>query len=404
LGTLLIGLQEALRLTLDNIKPLADETVAVLESVDRIASKDVYSLVDSPSLDVSLKDGYALICHDVAAATPENPVQLRLAGFLAAGAPKDKPMRTGTTVKVMTGARIPTGAEAVVPEENVEGNEVHVRVKSSIERGCNILPRGRDVAFQNLVLRSGQQITPGLAGLLVAAGHESVPVVKQPVVGIIATGDEIVAPGTPMEEGKLYASNIATLAAWCRKWKMKSHLAIVRDDPEAILNVFNELSVKTDALMTSGGAWIGDCDLTAQILQQLGWKQIFHRVRMGPGKAVGLGLLNGKPVFVLPGGPPSNLMAFLQIALPGLQALAGHVFWEMPRVKARLASGLKGKDPDWTDFFYGTIDQEQGIPIFYPLKHRSRLSSMAEAEAVASIPEGREGLPKGSEVWVQLLR
>jgi molybdopterin molybdotransferase len=207
------------------------------------------------------------------------------------------------------------------------------------------------VALRNLILKAGQQISPGLVCLLTAAGHDKVPVIKSPVVGIIGTGDEIVAPGTPLAEGKLYTSNIATLAAWCRKYKMKSDQTIVKDDPQAILIVLDELAGKTDALITSGGAWVGDRDMTAQVLQQLDWKPIFHRIRMGPGKAVGLGLLKEKPVFILPGGPPSNLMAFLQVALPGLQALSGHVSWELPKIKARLASEIKGKDPDWTDFF-----------------------------------------------------
>jgi len=149
---------------------------------------------------------------------------------------------------------------------------------------------------------------------------------------------------------------------------------------------------------------MGDHDMVARVLEGLGWKEVFHRIRIGPGKAVGFGILDKKPVFILPGGPSSNLMGFLQIALPGLLALSGHANQGLPRISARLASELKGREPDWTDFFFGTLELDDGLPIFYPLKERSRLSSIAKATAVASIPEGQDHLLEGSVVYVQLLK
>ena len=157
-------------------------------------------------------------------------------------------------------------------------------------------------------------------------------------------------------------------------------------------------------MITSGGAWTGDHDLVAKVLEGLGWKQVFHRIRIGPGKAVGFGILDEKPVFILPGGPPSNLMGFLQIALPGLLALSGNASPSLPVISAVLGSELKGREPDWTDFFFGALKPGDQLPTFYPLKTRSRLSSMAEATAVASLPEGKASLPKGSTVLVQLLK
>ena len=167
--------------------------------------------------------------------------------------------------------------------------------------------------------------------------------------------------------------------------------------------LIKKLSHETDAVITSGGAWTGDHDIVAKVLEELGWKEIFHRIRIGPGKAVGFGILNEKPVFILPGGPPSNLMGFLQIALPGLLALAGHTNPGLPTAKARLASDLKESDPDWTDFFFGTLEPDDGLPAFYPLNKRSRLSSISRATAIASIPEGQDHLLEGSVIYVQLL-
>jgi molybdopterin molybdotransferase len=353
-------------------------------------------------MDSSRKDGYAVLSHEVADATAENPVRLRVLGSMTAGGEKDFQIRPGTAVRVLTGARIPTGANAVVSEEFVKKRNHDVLIENSAEPK-NILPRGGDVAFGKCILRTGQKISPGLAGLLAVAGHSMVPVFRNPVVGIIGTGDEIVEPGNHLAEGKLYASNIITLAGWCNKYRLKTSLAIVKDDPDALFSALKLLSAETDAMITSGGAWTGDHDLVAQVLEQLEWKKVFHRIRMGPGKAVGFGILNDKPIFILPGGPPSNLMSFLQVALPGILALSGHTNPGLQRIKAKLASDLIEGESDWTDFFFGTIKFDKNLPIFYPMEKRSRLASIAEATAVASIPEGQDHLFEGSVIYVQLL-
>jgi len=398
-----LGLKEALLLTLEGIKPLPVENVVLVDSIDRIAASDLYALVDSPSVDSSRKDGYAVLAHEIVDATAENPVRLRLLGSMAAGGEKDIQIKPGTTVRVLTGARIPTGADAVVAEEFVKKGDHDVLVEAPAEPK-NILPRGSDVAARRCILRAGQQISPSMAGLLAVAGHSMIPVFMTPVVGIIGTGDELVEPGKPLEDGKLYASNIVTVAGWCNRYKMKPRMAIAKDDHDAILNTLKTMSDETDAVITSGGAWTGDYDMVAEVLEELGWKRVFHRIRIGPGKAVGFGTLNEKPVFILPGGPPSNLMGFLQIALPGLLALSGHKNQGLPRTNARLGFELREGKHNWTDFFFGTLEHDGGLPTFYPMKKRSRLSSIAEATAVASIPEGQDHLSEGSVIAVQLLK
>jgi molybdopterin molybdotransferase len=398
------GLKEALHLTLENIKPLASENVDLVDSVDRIASADLFSIVDSPPMDSSRKDGYAVRSSDIAGAVVEKPVRLRVLCSLAAGAGKNIQIKPGTTVRVLTGARIPIGADAVVAEEFTRQIDNDVLIESFIEPGKNILARGSDTASRKIILRSGQKISPVIAGLLAAAGHSSVLVFKNPTVGIIGTGDEIVEPGMPLADGELYASNIITLAGWCKIYKMKPLMTIVKDDHDAIFKAVKTLCEKTDAVITSGGAWTGDYDLVAQVLKELGWKELFHRIRIGPGKAVGFGILHRKPVFILPGGPPSNLMGFLQVALPGLLSLSGHTDPGLPRITAKLASELGEGKHDWTDFFFGTIEYNDELPSFYPMKKRSRLISISKATAVGSIPEGKEFLPEGSVISVQLLK
>lgn len=311
-----LGLEEALRLTMKEISPLPRENVGLARSIGRVGASDLYALVDSPSMDASLKDGYAVSCRDVERATNADPVRLRILHSVAAGAEERACVEPGTAVRVLTGARIPTGADAVIAQEFVGCEGASIVVETPVEPGTNILPRGSDVALREPVLRSGKRITPGLAGLLAAGGHAAVPVFRNPIVGIVGTGDEIVEPGKPLGEGKLYASNVTTLAGWCHTYKMKTRVVVVRDDRDAISSALGKLSEETDAVLTSGGAWTGDRDMVVQVLEALGWRKVFHRIRMGPGKAVGFGILNRKPLFVLPGGPPSNLVGFLQIACP----------------------------------------------------------------------------------------
>lgn len=142
----------------------------------------------------------------------------------------------------------------------------------------------------------------------------------------------------------------------------------------------------------------------AAVLQELGWKEVFHRIRIGPDEAVGFGMLYEKPVFILPGGPPSNLITFLQIALPGLLALSGHQNLGLPTITAKLSSAIKEKEPDWTQLVSGILRRDGPLPTFHPLKQKSRLSSIAKVTALASIPEGRDSLPEGSVITVQILR
>lgn len=398
-----IGLDEALDLTLTHIAPLAAETVRLADAVDRVVASDLRAEVDSPSVDASLKDGYAVDSQDVATAGPDAPVRLKLAGYAAAGGTQAIQLSAGAAARVLTGAKIPLGADAVVSEEFTAEQDGDLIVRNFAEPGRNILPRGSDVTKGEIVTRAGQRLSPGMVGLLAASGHHQVSAVRRPIIAILATGDEVVAPGRPLPEGKLYASNMITLGAWCRRYGMEVKMEVARDDADAIGRMVSSLIAQTDALLTSGGAWTGDRDLIARVLEQKGWHQVFHRIRMGPGKAVGFGLMAGKPVFILPGGPPSNLMGFLQIALPGLLRLGGHEQTGLPEATVALTHDLKGRGDGWTQFRFGALDRSQEIPKFIADRQRSRLRSMAEATAIVAIPQGRLVLNAGTLVKAQLL-
>jgi len=398
----LVSYTQALRLTLEHISPLDSETISLFQSVGRVTARDLAAMVDSPSVDVSLKDGYAVRSADIGQASIANPVRLRLIGSIAAGDQFKGELMPGTAIRILSGARIPKGAEAVVSEEFADDDGFRVTVTNDAEPGRNILRRGGDVCVGQPLVSAGARLRPAQVGLLAASGYDAVPVIRLPNVAIIATGTEVIAPGEKLEEGKLFASNLVTLSAWCTLYGMQTRVGVVEDQSDAIKDRLLQMVAASDAILTSGGAWTGEHDLVIRLLDELGWRKVYHKVKMGPGKAIGFGLWRGKPIFCLPGGPPSNQMAFIQLALPGLLKLAGHSQPRLAERTAKLAQNVEGQK-DWTQFIEGRFQKTESEILFHPYKMASRLQSMGDAEGILAIPEGTANVPKGALVRVQVL-
>lgn len=397
-----ISFNEALAITLNSISPLPSENVHISELVGRVVSSPVKSLIDTPSVDISLKDGYAVKSADIAGASAADPVQLRVTGSLMAGASQKMNVAPGTAVRIMSGAAIPEGAEAVIAQEFTSDNGKTVSVFRPSNKSRNILKKGSDTTKDEIIITEGSRLSPSEVGLIAAAGHSMAEVYKKPRVVIIATGDEVVSIGAPLKEGMVFASNLVTIAAWCSLYGIITQELVVNDSETAIKRAISDALPNADCLITSGGAWKGDRDLVVTILDDMGWKKAYHRVKIGPGKAIGFGHLESKLVFCLPGGPPSNQMAFLQLALPGLLKLGGHTICRLPVADAVMTEEVRGQK-DWTQFIHGEINREQGHLLFIPTKISSRLQFMAQADAIVTIPEGCEKLEKGSRVPVQLV-
>jgi molybdopterin molybdotransferase len=397
-----VGLAAACDLIRAHTAPLEAVTLPLSQSLGRVLAQGLPSRVDTPSADVSLKDGYALCTADTAAATPARPVTLRQAGTVAAGQVELAALPVGAAVRILTGARLPSGADGVAPEEVVQTDGCWIRVAAPVPAGQDVLPRGHDLTRSETVLPAGTLLRPGHIGLLAAAGLESIPVVRPPRVALVATGDEVCLPGAALGPGQLYASNLFTQVAWCRRHDLAATL-VVSPDEEATLSAHLQSLVRThDAIVTSGGAWTGDRDLMGRALAGLGWQCRFHRLRLGPGKAAGFGLLHAKPVFILPGGPPANLAAFLLLVLPGLLRMAGQAEPFLPAVTVTLGTALEGRI-DWTQVVYGQLVSQGTSTVFQPLTAGSRLRAMAEADALATIPEGVARLEAGTVLTVHLL-
>ena len=399
----MISFEEALRLVRDNLSPLPPQKVHLCEAIDHILAEDIRARVDVPGRDVSLKDGYAVRSEDVSRASPKNPVPLRLLAECFAGESPEHALVPGGCIRVTAGAPLPKGATAVLAEEFTSKEGQFVLAFADAPPGKNVLLKGADITAGRLLLSRGSLLSPTKVGALAAGGISEIKVYPRPKVLLLATGDEIVAPGEPLKPGHFFASNLVTLAAWCERFGFENETRIARDEENTLKNHLSEFkSSPFEVLITSGGAWRGPRDLILHVLHEAGWKKIFHRVRIGPGKAAAFGLLENKVVFCLPGGPPSNQMAFLTLALPGLFYLCGFEKGPFPTLPVRLKKALKG-EKGWTQLFLGRLIKEDENFYFDPLPLKSRLSYLAEGEALVALPEGKEEIFAGEVLEARVL-
>ncbi len=407
-GTGYVGYQEAFDIIKSHVSPVGVEELALAACVGHITAEDLVARVSYPSQDVSLKDGFAVRSADLTAATPENQVKLRVVGAVFAGDSGEGfagEVMPGNAVKVCSGAPIPAGAEAVVADEFCEELAAdEVRVCADAEPGRNVLRAGGEVKEGAVVLKQGRVLLPGYLGLAAAAGINDIRVYRRPTVAVIGVGDEVVAPGNELRAGQLYASNLVTMAAWLASFKIPFKTSVVHDDEAAIEAELKKHLPQADVIMTSGGAWGSERDLVIGVLEKLGWQQFFHHVRMGPGKGVSFGLWEGKRVFCLPGGPASNEMAFIQLALPGALRLGGDTRHPLETVYARLTEPLEGRHHAWTEFKDATLTSDNNGNYAVGLyRHRSRLQAIASANSLVCVPEGAKAVPPGEIVPVQVL-
>lgn len=398
------GYPEALRLILSNMPPVGTEELGLEHCVGRILAEDTLARVNSPSADVSLKDGFAVRSADVAEASSQRPVHLQVIGSVYAGSEFNGLIHPGTAVRICSGSALPAGADAVVAGEFCEELPSEVCVKADAELGRNVLSAGGDTMAGRTIMEKGAVLLPGSVGLLAAAGVDRTRVFRRPKVAIVAIGDEVVDLGTRLRPGRLYASNLVALRAWLSFFSIPCDTAVIRDDEDSIRRELRRHLPGTDVVLTSGGAWGSERDLVIRVLEDLGWREVFRRVRMGPGKGIAFGVWKGKAVFCLPGGPPSNEMAFLQLALPGILSMAGEGWQPFQVVSAKMTCDLQSRHPAWTEFVRATLSQDsEGNLRVTPHHPKSRLESMARATCLIVVPEGMSVLHRGQVVPVQVL-
>jgi molybdopterin molybdotransferase len=404
----LITFERALELTRAVIQPLSFVELPLEACHGHILAAAIEAEVACPETDISKMDGYAVVSADIKGASLETPAVLKVAGTVFAGGDSETRLESGDAVGVLTGARIPKGADAVLANESVRhpdrliAGHKTILATADVKPGANILPGGLDVAKGDCIIDKGALLGPGSIGLIAAAGWARIPVVPKPRIFILSIGDEVVLPGESLGPGQLYASNLLTLAAWCRQCGFCVSTAIVADREEAIRSAIKGAVASHDAIITSGGSWTSDRDLVSLSLVNLGWRKIYQGVRLRPGKGVGLGTLAHIPVFILPGGPSASMVAFLKLVLPGLHKLSGRKQTGLSCSSARLGATLTGKS-SWTQTHFARFKKQAGEIFVYPIHERSRLKSIARAHSLITKPEGIQRIAAGKRISVQML-
>ncbi|MBC8874200.1 MAG: molybdopterin molybdotransferase MoeA [Planctomycetes bacterium] len=405
----MIDVSDALSLILERADARPPAMKPVGQTPGLVLAEDVASDIDSPPYDKALMDGYAVIAADMRGGTAE----LQVLEEVVAGDTPREVVVSGTATRIMTGAPMPDGADAVVIIERTEliesGDASTVRISDdAVEAGQNILPQATSLRKGDVVLRAGRRLAAVDVGIMSEVGRHEALVYPQPTVAVLATGNELVPSEQMPGPGQIRNSNGPMLCALADKAGGTAvDLGIGRDD-EAELSRLVQQGLEEDVLVLSGGVSAGVLDLVPKVLQDAGVEPVFHKVRLKPGKPMWFGVAPGTApntlVFGLPGNPVSSLVCFELFVRPALAALAGHQPGKQPTVEARLARPHRQRG-DRPTYFPAVLREDSGETLVEPLDwHGSAdLPTLARANGLAMFPAGRLGFEQGEPISVLLL-
>lgn len=380
------------------LAPLAPVRRRLALAPGLVLAEDIIAQENMPPFAAASMDGYAVLATD---ASSERVVT----GEQDAGAKLDLAVTAGTAVRIMTGAWLPAGADAVIPFEQTTERASRVHLLAAVKPGANVRPVGQDIAAGEVVLLKGSVLGPAEIGLLATLGHAEVLVHPRPRVFIMATGDELVPVDVVPQPGQIRDSNTAALLAAARAADMDAFSlpTPVGDDPLKLEQALRDGLAGSDMVITSGGVSMGTHDLIKPLLARLG-EILVGRVAIKPGKPLTFAILDGKPVFGLPGFPVSSLVCFEQFSRPALRLLGGQQLLWRPRIQVRLAQILR-HDSDRTEFQRAIIEQtvEGYIAHGTGAQGSGRLKSLVGANALLVLPIGMGDFASGSQVTALLI-
>jgi len=385
------------------IEPLPVLQQPLMEALGLAVAEDVVAEVNLPSFDNSAMDGYAVRVADVVTASADAPVHLPVVGEIGAGQADLRELAPGAAAKIMTGAPVPAGADAVVPYEWTDRGVAQVVISKAPERGQHVRSAGEDVAEGDLLIEEGTLLGPRQLGLLASVGRASVVVRPRPRVVILSTGSELRDPGTVRGHDSIYDGNSYMLAAAVRRaGAIAYRVGIVPDEPQAFLDALGDQLVRADVVITTGGVSMGDYDVVKEALAPSGtvW---FGGVAMQPGKPQGFGVVGEDeiPIFTLPGNPVSSFISFEMFVLPALRRMMGRLPYARPTVEATLTHGVTSP-PGRAQYLRGELDSADErvtvSPVGGPGSHL--VGDLAQANALIVVPNDTTSLDAGATVTV----
>lgn len=410
----MLGVDEARSRILSSFSPLAPISVPILDALGLVLAEDVVSAENIPPFRNSAMDGYAVRSADTLDARSDQPLQLSVCGEIAAGQAGSGQLTPGTAMRIMTGAVVPDGADAVIRFEEVEARSAgqagaHIALAPaviSVSRPArhweNVRQAGEDVAAGTVVLRSGMVLRPPHIGLLAAMNRATVAVIRRPLVAILSTGDEVVDIGPHLKPGQIRNSNSYTLAAMTRQFGGEPRVIGIAADRASEIKARLNACKDADLLVTSGGVSVGDFDVVKQVLQAEGRIELWQ-VRIKPGKPMAFGQLGGTSLLGLPGNPAAAAVAFAQFGRPCIRRMLGLPDQAALVIKARLLEAQENRGRR-RHFVRGIVERRDGEYVARPLSSQGsgQLSGLGMANCFIVIPEERDHAPVGALVDVEL--
>lgn len=380
--------EQARDLLLSLVSSVEAEVVPLSESTGRILAQDFIARENVPSFDRSAYDGYAVRSADTLGAARQTPVTLRISEEIPAGAVPTKALTVGTAAKVLTGAPIPEGADAVIMFEKTEFTTETVTLFAPVKAGSNIVKIGEDVKMGVLLARRGTRIDPGLAGSLAAQSVMLPTVFRKPKIALLSTGSELTEADAAAEQGKIRNSGRYMMEAVLRQLGCEPvYLGIAADRTEAITELLLRGLSQCDCVITTGGVSVGDYDVTPAAMQAAGAQLLIRGVAIKPGMACAYAQKDGKLLCGLSGNPASALTNFYAVALPAVKKLAGQKDHIPQEIQVRLSQGFS-KSSTVTRFLRGKTEIKNGT-VCIALPHsqgNAVLSSAAEWNIMAVVP------------------
>lgn len=399
----LLSVERARTLILERFSRLPTELVDLASAHGRVLGTPIESKILVPPFANSSMDGFALRSQETVGADAGNPIRLHVTSHIQAGKSPTVPVTEGTSARIMTGAPLPAGADAVIPFEDVEESDGWISLRTRIGQGACVRAAGQDVRPGAPLLEAGAELAAPQIALLAATGHGEVLVTRRPRVAVIATGDELIAPGQTLSPGQIYNSNSPMLVAAVREAGGEAVAVDVVGDTVDVLRRAMEDAAGCDLMLTSGGASVGDWDYVKDVLGESGAVN-FWRVRLRPGKPLIFGTFGDVPVLGLPGNPTSAMVTFEQFARPAIRRLLGATLMRpllSVTVRERIENGggrrtyarvlLHATEDGWEASLAGGQDSAMLLPL-------------ALADGLLEIPEDCAELLPGDRAVVQVWR
>ena len=431
----LTSVEDHLAEILGTIVPLAPTELSLGDAHGLVLAEDVAAASALPSFDNSAMDGYAVRVEDVAAATEENPVTLPVVAEVAAGDTRTYALSPGTSIRIMTGAMLPHGTEAIVPVEWTDGGRARVTIRAKADYGHAVRLAGGDAKAGEVLVTAGTMLRPMHIAVIAAAGRGAVLVRPRPRVVVLSTGSELAEPGAPIVPGRIWDSNSFMLAAAAREAGCLAYRhAIVRDHPDEVLPAIQDQLARADLMITTGGVSMGgEHDVVKAALQRLG-TIAFRKVAMQPGMPQGFGTIaapavaqeeKGRrlfrreafdgdepespagevervPIFTLPGNPVSAYVSFQVFARPAIAALQAYDGLALESVQAELTRPLRSP-PGRRSFLRGVLDRSRGLVTPLTGQGSHQVATLGKANALVVVPERVVQMAEGDTAEVLVL-